>query len=170
MYKRIIILGASGSGKSTLAKKIADYTGYPLFHLDELFQDNKWNMIDKASWPELSQIFLKQETGVVDGNYGSNMPLRAKWADLIIFIDTPTWLQLFRIIKRFLHVRFAGGQRAGMPDGNKEVITFKFFLWVLNWNRTRRNKTLKTLEEHAKDKKVIIINKVNGLDLESLFV
>lgn len=168
MYKRIIILGGSGSGKSTLAKKIAEYTGYPVYHLDELFLENDWSMKDKSLWPKISETFLKQDVGVVDGNYSSNIPLRVAWADLIIFIDIPTWLQVFRIVKRFFSVRFQKDNRLGIPHGSKEKIKFKFLIWVLNWNRKRRNKTLKILEKQASDKKVLIIKKITDLDLKIL--
>lgn len=168
MYKKIVILGGSGSGKSTLASKIGKYTGYPTYHLDALFLESDFSMKDKALWPEISNVFLKQDVGVVEGNYSSNIPLRIKWADLIIFIDTPTWLQLFRIIRRFLYVKFGKENRVGTHSESKEKMKLNFLIWVLKWNRTRRNKTLKILEEQALNKKVVIINRLNNLDLKKL--
>ena len=169
MYKKIIILGGSGSGKSTLTNNIAKHTGYPIYHLDELFLESDFTMKDKTMWPEISKVFLEQNVGVVDGNYGSNLPLRVKWADLIIYIDISTWLQIYRILKRYFNVRLGKENRIGISMKSREKINLNFLIWVLNWNRTRRNKTLRILEEQASDKKVIIIHRLSDLDLEDLF-
>ncbi|MCL2407006.1 MAG: hypothetical protein FWC95_03680 [Defluviitaleaceae bacterium] len=36
-YSKIILVGKSGSGKFWLSKRIAEITGYPLYHLDKEF-------------------------------------------------------------------------------------------------------------------------------------
>ena len=168
-YKRIIILGGGGSGKSTLANRISLYTGYPVYHLDHMLLDSNWQMKDKKEWAEISKEFLSKDTGIVDGNYKSAIPDRIKWADLIIFIDIPTRVQLLRILKRFIRNSFKLDQRYGYPEGSKEEISFKFLLWVCTWNKNQKNKISSLLsEDYAKNKKVIVINEPRQLNLKEL--
>lgn len=104
-YKRIIILGGSGSGKSTLTNRISRYTGYPMYHLDNLLLNDKWTQKDKGEWLNIcKKEFLSKGIGIVDGNYSSILPERIAWADLIIFINIPTYRHLFNIFKRSLMV------------------------------------------------------------------
>jgi len=168
MYKKIIILGGSGSGKSTLAHKISLYTGYPLYHLDNLLLNSDWSIKEKSEWEKLSQVFLSKEIGVVDGNYSYTIPNRIKWADLIIFIDIPTRLQLYRIFRRNIRIKLGLDKRHGHPDDSREKIDLNFIFWVFNWNKNRRMKTISLLES-LKDKKVIKVRNSKELDLKKLF-
>jgi adenylate kinase family enzyme len=167
-YKRIIVLGGSGSGKSSLAERISNFTGYPLYHLDEIFHDSNWNKIDKDRWPEIckKEILIK-DIAVVDGNYTNFLEDRVNWADLIIFIKLPTLILLYRNLKRFISIELDLEKRKGAVVGHKNIFTKRHFLWVLNWNRNIRKKIFLILNS-AKSKKVLIIKKPNKLNLEEL--
>lgn len=167
-YKRIIVLGGSGSGKSTLANRISVYTGYPIYHLDNLLLNLDWSQKEKSEWLNICRKeFLFRDIGVVDGNYSSVLPERIEWADLIIFINVPTYRHLFNIFKRSIMVNLGLEKRHGMEKGRKDTVDLKFFKWVLNWNRGHKKEML-NLMESIKDKKVIITNKPRKLDIEKL--
>jgi adenylate kinase family enzyme len=168
MYKKVIIIGGGGSGKSSLADRIGKYTGYPVYHLDNLLLDSNWIMKDKSKWEEISQIFLTKDSGVVDGNYSSSMPNRVKWADVIIYIDIPTHIQLLRIIRRHIRNKIGIDKRVGFPDGSKEKMSLKFILWTYHWNSNHREKLLSILDSQ-KDKKILIIKEARSLDIKNLF-
>ena len=121
MYKKIIILGGSGSGKSTLANRIGLHTGYEVFHLDGMLHDSKWQTKDKGEWEEIFKQFLLKDSGVVDGNYSSYLDSRIKWADLIIFIDIPTNVKLYRIFRRYFKIKLGLEKRHGFPDQAKHA-------------------------------------------------
>lgn len=167
-YKRIIILGGSGSGKSTLANRISRYTGYPIYHLDNLFLDSNWKTKSREEREEISKQFLFKDIGVVDGNYTSSIPQRINWADLIIFIDISTRAHLYRIFKRMFKIILGLEKRHGKPQNSKNIVNLIFIKWVYFWNKHRRNEVLLLLES-AKDKKVVIIKEPRKLDLEKLF-
>lgn len=167
MYKRIIILGGSGSGKSTLASRISEYTGYPVYHLDNLLLESNWKEKDRSEWPDILNKILQSDIGIVDGNYTRTIPERINWADLIIFIDASTFVLLYRIFRRLFRVRYGLDKRLGMPNGAKPKVSFKFFKWVLIWNIKRKKKIFSMLES-AKDKKVVIIKEPRKLDIKSL--
>jgi adenylate kinase family enzyme len=167
-YKRIIILGGSGSGKSTLANRIGVYTGYPIYHLDNILLNSDWSQKEKIEWLNIcKKEFLLKEIGVVDGNYSSVLPDRIEWADLIIFINVPTRRHLFNIFKRSLMVNLGLEKRHGMEEGRKDTVDLKFFKWVLNWNRTHKKEML-NLMKLIDNKKVIITNKPRKLDIQKL--
>ncbi len=168
MYKRIIIFGGGGSGKSTLANRIGLYTGYPVYHLDNILLNSDWSIKDKNDWEEISKQFLLRDTGVVDGNYSSSLPNRLSWADLVIYIDISTRVQLWRIFIRNIKIRVGIDKRHGFPDGSKEKLSFKFISWVYHWNSSHRVKMFSLLES-IEDKKVLIIKEPRKLDLKKLF-
>jgi len=168
IYKRIIILGGSGSGKSTLANRISLYTGYPIYHLDNILLNSDWSQKEKSEWLNICRKkFLSKDTGVVDGNYSSVLNERIDWADLIIFINVSTRRQLFSIFKRSLMVNLGLEKRHGMEKGRKDTVDFKFFKWVLNWNRSHKKKMFSILES-IKDKEVIVTNSPRNLNIEKL--
>ena len=167
MYKRIIILGGSGSGKSTLASRISEFTGYPVYHLDNLFLDSNWDMKSREEREEISKQFLSKDVGVVDGNYRSVLSNRINWADLIIFTDISTFERLYRIFRRLVRVRLGFDKNSGAPEGRKQFIDKEFLLWSLRWNKNQKPKTFSMLKE-VKDKKVIIIKEPRKLDIKSL--
>jgi adenylate kinase family enzyme len=167
-YKRIIVLGGSGSGKSTLANRISTYTGYPIYHLDNILLNSDWSQKEKTEWLNLcKKEFLSKDTGVVDGNYSSVLKERIDWADLIIFINVSTLRHLFNIFKRSLMVNLGFEKRHGMEKGRKDIVDLKFFKWVLNWNKGHK-KDLIELMESIKDRKVIITNSPRKLDINIL--
>lgn len=168
MYQRIIILGGNGSGKSTLANRIGQYTGYPVYHLDNLLLDSNWIVKDKSEWEKICQQFLSTDVGIVDGNYTTSWINRLNWADLVIFIDIPTRVQLWRIITRYFRNKLGLDKRYGFPEGSKEKLSWKFVSWVYHWNSKHKNKIFDMLESY-KDKKILIIKEPKKLDLKSIF-
>lgn len=167
-YQRIIVLGGSGSGKSTLANRISLYTGYPIYHLDNLLLNSDWSMKEKSEWLNIcKKEFLSENTGVVDGNYSSVLEERAKWADLIIFIDMPTYLHLLNVLKRTIRVNLKLEKRHGTTSEKREKIDYKFLKWILNWNRSHRKQMFAILES-IKDKKIVITKNPRKLDIEKL--
>lgn len=166
-YKRIIILGGSGSGKSTLAKRISVYTGYLVFHLDEILLNSDWSAKDEDKREQLSQQFLSRETGIVEGNYISCLPNRIKWANLIIFINVPICVIFYRVLRRAVRCSLGLEENYGVPKDSHTGVSFNFILWILKSNNTFRNKILFTLNS-VKDKKVLIIKNPKKLDIKKL--
>lgn len=167
-YKKIIVLGGSGSGKSTLANRISVYTGYPIYHLDNILLNLDWSQKEKSEWLNLcKKEFLSKEVGVVDGNYSLVLKERIEWADLIIFINVSTTRHLLNIFKRSLMVNLGLEKRYGMKEGKKDIIDLKFLKWVLNWNRGHKREML-NLMESIKGKRVVVVNKPRRLDIKEL--
>jgi len=167
-YKRIIVLGGSGSGKSTLTNRIGLYTGYPMYHLDNLLLNSDWSQKEKSEWLNIcKKEFLGEDIGIVDGNYSLVLNERIDWADLIIFIDVSTYRHLSNILKRMIGIKLGLEKRHGVSGDRKDKLDSKFFKWIINWNKGHKKKMFDILES-IKDKKVVITKEPRKLDLEKL--
>ena len=101
-YHRIMIIGSPGSGKSTLARKLSQDLKLPLIHLDKLnWIDDKETVSEEIFLERLNKA-VAGKSWIIDGNYGSSMELRLKRAELVIWLQVPRLICLYRIVKRLL--------------------------------------------------------------------
>jgi len=138
-YNRIAIIGCSGSGKSTLARQIAEQTGHPLIHLDYENWSPGWVSLPKEEFIAKQREWAQGERWLIDGNYNSSMEIRFLAADLVIFLDLPRWLCVWRVFKR------QGTQRPDIKPGvvergifSKDFAAFLRFVLFYNWNNRPR--------------------------------
>lgn len=153
-YKNIIIIGSPGSGKSWLSRKLAEKTGYPLFHLDKELRRENDNAPREEQIARQKEI-ISGEKWIIDGNWNDTMELRFAAADFIIFLDINRIVCLFSAVKR------QGKERSDKPDGIKERIISKSFFnlcgFIWSYHKTGKNKVL-SLREKYPDKPLLIIN------------
>ncbi|MFB5087445.1 DNA topology modulation protein [Psychrobacillus sp. PGGUH221] len=144
-HKRILIIGSSGAGKSTLSRKLAEQWKLPIVHLDALFWNPGWVPTPKQAFREKIQTKLEGNEWIIDGNFDSTLALRAKYADLIIFLDFPRYLCTYRVFKRAWEYR--GKTRPDMGAGCEEKIDLEFAQWVWRFPKDVRPGILKVLRE-----------------------
>ena len=144
MYNKISIVGGSGSGKSTLCNILSKELNLPAIHLDAI----NYN----ANWVE--------EKWIIDGNYNKTLKDRFYKADLIIWLDYSTYMQLKGIFKRYLKTK--NNERPEIP-GCKERLTFKFVKYVATYNKKKRHIIEDALKDIPKEK-VIIFKKQKDLN------
>jgi len=136
-YRRIILVGSGGSGKSWTAQRIAQITGYPLFHLDKEFLQPGWVMPPREERAARQQDMIAGTTWIIDGNYDSSMETRFAAADLVIFLD------INRVACLISAMRRAGKKRDDLPDYLKEPGVFSkdgfdFYKWIWSYPETGR--------------------------------
>jgi len=104
VYNRIAIIGCPGSGKSTLARQIAAQTGHPLIHMDEVYWAGTIEPYDVilARHKQLTQ----GERWIIDEHFLGTMQQLFTTAGLVIFLEFPKWLCLWRAIRRYRNNRF----------------------------------------------------------------
>lgn len=153
--KRIIVIGCGGAGKSTFSRKLSDKLDIPVYHLDKLFWNKGWVETPQEKFDSYIKEILNKDKWIMDGNYLRTLDLRAENADTIIFIDMPTYLCLYRIMKRRLI--YIGRSRPDITVGCPEGMDFEFFKWVLTYNKKIRPTILNKMKEY-KEKNVIIFN------------
>lgn len=160
--KRILIIGSGGSGKTTFAKELAERTGLPLIHLDQLFWSPGWVPTPDEEWDALIQRLIAQDQWIMDGNYGRTLPMRFAAADTIIFLDLPRLVCTWRIIAR--SVRYFGRSRPDVAPGCPERLSWEFLVWVWTYPSRRRPDILRRLESVRVEKQVVVLRSVREVE------
>ncbi len=137
-HQRIIIIGCCGSGKSTLARKLAEATGLPLVHLDQLWWREGWQHISREEFDELLRAEVDKDRWIIDGNYDRTLDIRLEKCDTIIYFDLPRMVCLIGVLKRVLSSY--GRTRPDMGAGCPERFDLSFLKYIWNFNKKKRAK------------------------------
>ena len=135
-YKRVAIIGAPGSGKTTLAIELKDVYNLPVVFLDSFYLLPNWVMRNQEEW-------------IIDGTFIDTLEERVKVADLVIFLDFSTMVQLKGIFKRFFSN--LGKDKIDMP-GCRERLNPSFISYVATYNKKRRKYLVDILEKYDQNK------------------
>ena len=115
---RINVVGTSGSGKSTFAKSIAKKFNAPYVQLDELHWKPNWEeSSDEEFFPKLEKALLS-DMWILDGNYTRTIPIKWKRVQMVVYLDLPFHVVLYRIVKRSL---LRGIRKEELWHGNRAV-------------------------------------------------
>lgn len=121
---RVRIVGVSGSGKSRLAARAASRSGLPHLELDAVFWDADWTYRDLHEARETVRAFMTAHPDgwIVDGNWTSRLdgllePATAGGADLVVWLDHPRRVVMWRVVTRTLR---RGLTREELWHGNRE--------------------------------------------------
>lgn len=148
-HQRILIVGSGGAGKSTLSRKLGEHWGLPIVHLDALFWQPGWNPSPRPEFMEKVKSELTKPQWIIDGNFDSSIELRAKYADLIIFLDFSNVLCLYRACKRAWTYR--GTTRPDMGQDCKEKMDWEFIRWIWRYPKDARPKMVDLLSNVQTD-------------------
>ena len=129
MYKRIAIIGISGSGKSTLSRKLAEKTGLPLFHMDQLYWKGKWEAVPEQEYLKEHEALVEKDSWIIEGYIDAKMANRLRLADLVIYLDYPGWRCAWHLILRRL--KYHKKNRPELPKEALERLKWSFFKMVL---------------------------------------
>lgn len=133
--RKIVIIGSGGAGKSTLAQKLGAMLQIPIYHLDSIHWQPGWQPMERETFIKAQHEILKQETWIIDGNYGSTLDIRLQEADAVIFLHYRTIRCLYGIIKR--RVQYRNKTRPDMGQDCPEKIDWKFIRWVRQFNKVK---------------------------------
>ena len=123
--------------------------------LGRLLKNRGWISTPQDEFDNKIQELANRDKWIIDGNYIRTFDMRAERADTIIFINMPTYVCFYRVIKR--RVMYKDKSRPDMAEGCPESIDFEFFKWVLTYNKKIRPRILEKLKKYN-DKTVIILN------------
>ncbi len=101
--KKIYIIGPPGSGKTRFAFILSKKLSISKHNLDEVYWKRKYDL--KRKEEERKKILfeiIKEKNWIVEGVYGSWTEPAIQKSDIVIWIDIPFLLIVFRIILRFL--------------------------------------------------------------------
>jgi adenylate kinase family enzyme len=153
--KKVVVIGSPGAGKSIFATKLATATNLPLIHLDSLYhQSDKNYENNKSAWRRKVQELINEKSWIIDGNYSSTFDLKLPAADTIIFLNYPSYLCLWRVLKR--RFKYRNRMRPDMPSTWREKADWGFIKYVASFKRQDAT-YIENLLEKYKDKEVIIL-------------
>ena len=123
-YDKIVIFGASGAGKSYTSRRIAEFTGYPVYHLDAVFFQcgHGWVTVSEDEFIARQREMMSGRTWIIEGNYKKTMEFRFAAADLVILLDANRFTRIWAGARRH------GKKRSELPDLEKRSVFSKEFL------------------------------------------
>lgn len=155
--ERIVIIGCGGSGKSTLARQLGEKLDLPVVHLDRLFWRPGWVQVSQEEFDKLHQAELAKDKWIMDGNFNRTIPERIQRCDTVIYLDFSRIACLLGVLKRVITTY--GKTRPDMGEGCPERIDWEFLKWVWNFNKNKRERNYKLLNEAAHAETVVLKNR-----------
>ena len=155
--ERILIIGCGGSGKSTLARQLGEKTGLPVVHLDKLYWHPGWVESTREEMDAKIRAALQEPRWIMDGNFNRTMPMRMAACDTIIYLDFSRVACLLGVIKRVLTTY--GTVRPDMGDGCPERFNLDFLKWVWNFNKDKRERYYRLLNEAEGIETIVLKNR-----------
>lgn len=137
--KRVMIVGGPGSGKSTLARALGQRLGLPVFHMDCFHWKENWVERPFAEKKPMVDAVEAQDAWVLEGGISATYENRMQRADMLVWLDLPVGLRLWRVTKRLY--RHFGQARPDLPTGcverlHPQTLAFYWFIWTSR-NRAR---------------------------------
>ena len=154
--QRILIIGSSGAGKSTLSRKLHQKLGIPLIHLDQHYWQSGWVEPPKPEWNKRVAKLVEAPQWIMDGNFGSSLPIRLPRADTVILLNYPTWLCILRVFQRY--ARYLGKTRPDMGPNCPEQFDWEFLHYIYGFKKKHLPRALKNMEEYGAHTHKIILS------------
>jgi adenylate kinase family enzyme len=166
-HKKIVVYGNSGSGKTTLARLLSKKFNLPLYHLDQYHWKPNWERVSDAEFFAKHKQLCNEPAWIMEGIYTRILPERIAHADMVIFLDMPRYLCMWRVLKR--SVLNHGKQLPGDPEGCTQNVFrskfLEFITWVWNFNKRNRAAVLEMLQSpEFKNKQIYILRSPQEMD------
>ena len=155
--ERIMIIGCGGSGKSTLARQLGEKLDIPVVHLDKLFWKPGWVSLTREAFDAVHREAISKEKWIMDGNFDRTIPERLGRCDTVIYLDFSRFACLCGVLKRILTTY--GKVRPDMGEGCPERIDWEFLKWVWNFNKNKREKNYRLLNEAEGVETIVLKNR-----------
>ena len=155
--EKIVIIGCPGSGKSTLARELGEKLDLTVVHLDRLWWTKGWENVSMEEFDVRLENALKLDSWIIDGNYSRTMDARLEKCDTIIYLDFSRITCLMGVIKRVLTTY--GKSRPDMGEGCPERVDFEFLQWVWNYNKDKRQRNYRLLNEAEHAETIVLKNR-----------
>ena len=150
--RRIMIVGQPGAGKSTLAARLGALTGLPVVHIDKIHWQAGWVERSKAEKTRLCLEAEQQSRWVFEGGHSATWPTRLARADMLVWLDLPFRLRLWRIVRRA--IVGLGQTRLDMAEGCPERLRslpeYIAYIWTTRWSgRQKLERVVSMAPEHC---------------------
>jgi adenylate kinase family enzyme len=106
-----------GSGKTTLATRISERTRLPWHSIDDLTWEPGWVDVPENEQRRRVEAICAGDEWIIDSAYSQWIDVPLARVDLIVGLDYPRWLSLWRLLKRSV---IRAVDRRPVCNGNKE--------------------------------------------------
>jgi adenylate kinase family enzyme len=137
---RVAVVGAVGSGKTTIARELACRIGAPHIELDALRYEPGWVEVPEETFRGKVAASVGTDRWVIDGNYANVQDLIWLRAQLLVWIDFPLPVILWRLLRRTFGRLLTG---KAFAEGNREQLQRVFssqsiLIWAIRSHKRRR--------------------------------
>ncbi|RFZ78770.1 hypothetical protein DS742_11705 [Lacrimispora amygdalina] len=157
---KILIFGSVASGKTTLAIKISEELSIIYYEGDCIawgFPNEKRYKRSDQEQKEIIDKIDENSSWIIEGTYRESQKILYDLADKIIFLDTPLYIRIYRIIFRFIK------QKIGYEKSNYKP-TYDMLKHMFKWtNDFERNRNFHKNRLIKYEKKLIWIKSPNQL-------
>lgn len=98
--RRILVYGVTGAGKTTAAERIAAITGLPWHSVDEITWKPGWISVPEEEQRREVTKICATDAWILDTAYGTWVDVPLARAQLVVALDYPRWLSLYRLLRR----------------------------------------------------------------------
>ena len=147
-HPNIMIVGCGGSGKSDLATKLSNISGLRVIHIDLLSWKPGWVKRSQEEMDLLIKDAIREDSWIFEGDNAASFHMRAARSGLIIWLDFPRYICLWRAILRTL--KHYGKARPDLYEGCYKRFSWeywKFLKWIWNFNKNSRPKIERLMKE-----------------------
>jgi adenylate kinase family enzyme len=156
---RINVLGNAGVGKSTLAAQMARKLDLPVIAVDSVLMKPWWQWASKEEEYRMMSRLCAEPKWIIDGPSHKAREM----ADVIVFLDYPRHISLWRVAKR--NWRYLFWSRPEMPPNCPEILmVFRLMRIIWTFPYTKRETWLAQFEEWKHTKRIVHIRSDRELE------
>jgi adenylate kinase family enzyme len=152
---RIMIVGQPGSGKSTLARRLGQRTGLPVIHIDKIHWLPNWIERSPEEKTRLCNEAAAADRWIFEGGHSATWADRVARADMLIWLDRPVGLRLWRVVRRSLTGR--GKTRPDLTEDCPERLRLlpEFIAYIWKTRRSSRAQIARLAAASTKNCEVV---------------
>ena len=151
--QRVAVVGSVGSGKTTLARELAYRIGVQHIELDSLRYQPDWTEVPDRIFRDKVVAIVGMNQWVIDGNYADVQDIIWLQAQLVVWIDFPILITLWRLLRRTFSRLLI---KDTFADGNREQLRRLFgsqsiLVWAIrsHWRRRKLYEQLLAQSRYA---------------------
>ena len=122
----------------------------PVHHLDRIHWRPDWVRMPDGEWRATVAKLAGRGRWIIDGNYGSTMDIRLRACDMVVLLNFPRRVCIYRSLKRVFLYR--GKSRPDVAERCGERINLPFLHWIWSYWKNSRPKIMKQLKFGAESR------------------